>query len=64
MSDLPGGHAPPHPSAHLHRADVSQQENETRQSQDQEDEHTLGEVSCHAAFFLSPMVTEQMTRRR
>lgn len=45
--------APPH----LHRVDIAQQENETRQNQDEEDEDTLAEGSCHGAFLLSLMVT-------
>ena len=42
--------------AHLHRMDITQQEDDTRQGQEEEDGGIFGETSGHGAFLLSLMI--------
>lgn len=45
-----------HVCPHLHRVDITQQEDDTRQGQEEEDGGIFGETSGHGAFLLSPMI--------
>lgn len=45
-----------HFSPHLHRVNIAQQKDETRQGQKEEDEGVFSEITGHGGFLLSPMI--------
>lgn len=51
-----------HFSPHLHRVNITEQKDETRQGQKEEDEGVFGEISGHGDFLLSPMIRPYFIR--